>query len=347
MTMRTLPSRLVDAFAEVIRPLFSGRSAGARIVALDHADGPTLYRVARGRAALIGPVTGPGDDEVRRLRAHRASEVELRLPAELVLRRTVRLPAAGRDYFPAILEHRLDRLTPWQPSQVLFGFDAAGAADEEGQVTVAFVATSTAIAEQAEARLAAVGLVPTALGTAGSPLEAPLPIDLFRGRRDRARSGLRRGVIVAAAVLCALFIPLCAGSFWLLHRNGAALEAVEQRLLAARRAMVAAAGSGGERERADALLAAKTPVTAVARLIDGLAATIPSDTYLQRLEIGPAEVRLVGISGNAPALIGLLDASGITRDVAFAAPVVRNIEGRDVFDIAASRVSPAAAAGPE
>jgi general secretion pathway protein L len=52
-------------------------------------------------------------------------------------------------------------------------------------------------------------------------------------------------------------------------------------------------------------------------LIDRLATLLPSDTFLNRLEISVAEVRLSGVSADAPALIGMLEAEEGLAEVSF------------------------------
>ena len=326
----SLWSRLVDAFVDVVLPA-TGRLSGARIVAVATDEGLSLHRVARGRTAPLGRAEPASRRELK------ADHVELRLPADRVLRRTLRLPAAGQDYFAAILEHRLDRLTPWRPDQVLFGFKAAGPAEADGQIAVDFAATSTAIAEAAEAALGRAGLVATALGPDGDPLEVPLTLDLWRGARDPSRRRVRRAVVAFGLGCLVVLGPASAASFVFAARQDARLAAVETRFAAVRRAIVAAAGDGSVRDRARALLEAKREDTAVIVLVDAIAAALPDDTFLRRLEIGADRVRLVGLSANAPALIARVDAIAALGDVAFAAPVVRDAEGRDNFDIVAAR----------
>ncbi|UOM34668.1 PilN domain-containing protein [Acuticoccus sp. I52.16.1] len=328
--MATLFGRLVDAFADVVAPLF-GRGRGVRIVAVEGAEGLAVYRVARGRATALAH-DAP-------LAAH-GGPVEMRLAAERVLTRTVRLPAEGRDYFEAILRHRLDRLTPWEPASVVFGFAPAAAVDGDGQVPVAFAATSAAIAADAEAKLAARGLRPTALGIAGDGPEAPLGIDLYRGERAPRRTAFRRRVGLAAALTLALTGMAAGGTAWLRHQEEAALAAVDADLARLRRALVARAADAGA-SRSERLLAEAVPERSAAVLLDGLADALDDGTYLTALEITPRTVRLAGVSTDAPGLIPALEGSALLDGVRFGAPVVRTEDGADSFDIEASRTKAA------
>lgn len=329
---RSAPSivaRLVDAFTAVVAP--SGER-GPRIVAVETGEiegaGFEFFRVARGRAKPIAP-TSPA------LSAHKGP-VEMRLRSTQVLRRTFALPEAGRDYFDALIAHRLDRLTPWAPSQVVYGFTPAGPAEAPGQVKVDFAATSAAIAEAAEARLAALGLVPTAFGIADGPPEAALGIDLWRGRRRPSRHRLRRRVGLYVSLAFILTGTAAVAAQWVLSRETAVLATVEEDTARLRRALVERTAAGPT-NRAGQLLAETIPEASAAVLIDRLAAALPDGTHLTALQITPDEVRLAGLSDDAPALIARLEESAALRDVRFAAPVVRDASGQDSFDILAAR----------
>lgn len=318
-------ARLIDAFAAVLAP---SRGGGARIVAMETADGFDLYRVAGRRARPLAP-SSPA------LAAHKGP-VEARLRPDRVLTRPLTLPEAGRDYFEAIIAHRLDRLTPWAPSQVVYGFAPAGEADAQGQVSVTFAATSAATAAAAEARLADLGLTATALGVADGPPQGPLAIDLWRGRRRPSRQGLRRRVgayVSLAFILCGI---AAVAAQWVLAREQAVLARVEEDTMRLRRALVERTAAGPT-SRTETLLAETTAERSAALLIDRLAAALPDGTHLTALQITPGEVRLTGLSDDAPALIAMLEDSAVLQGVRFAAPVVRAETGKDSFDILATR----------
>lgn len=321
-------ARLTDAFTEVVLPLARGRGRPRIVAVMD--EPVALWRVAGGKAVRLA-----------RPRLAKGTDVEARLPEGAVLRRTVRLPAAGRDYVPAILAHRLDRLTPWHPDQVVFGFRAGDLPDAEGQVAVELVATSRTLAEEAEAKLTARGLRAVAL-TAGASV-AEDGIDLWGGSRDPTRQRVRRRVVAAGFAAFLVLAPACAGSFLVVGRAEERLAAAETTYLAARRELIAASGTGADRDRATALIAARSADTAVVTLLDRIATALPDDTVLRRIELSQEGVRLAGASGNAPRLIPLLGAVAGLFEVAFAAPVTRDADGRDTFEITAAR-APAEAA---
>ncbi len=327
-------AKLVDAFVEVLEPVFGRFLSKKRLVAVETGSGLTVHALRRGRAEVLGEAGDPGAE--KRLRRAGGGAVELRLQPNRILTRTLNLPAAGREYLEPIIEHRLERLTPWRPDKVLFGYAPEGEPAPDGTMSVAFAATSADVASTSVAKLEALGLAPTALGSAAEPLERPLRIDLYRGTRDVAKRRLRRGVMGLVILLFVLAVPAAAASIWLGMAADARLAELEKRLVTKRAVLRAASGTGEAEGRDRELIAAKSRETSVTVLIDRLSSEIPTDTYLRELSIEADKVRLVGFSGNAPALIGLLDADPGLSGVRFAAPVTRTEDGRDSFDIVAT-----------
>jgi general secretion pathway protein L len=256
-----------------------------------------------------------------------------------VITRTLQLPAAGRDFIEPIIEHRLERLTPWRPEYVLYGFAVNADADGSDTVAVDFAATSQDIAARAVSRLSAFNLVPTAIGAAGEPLETPLRIDLYRGQKDPRRLWLRRSATICLSVMGAVLIPLCIATFWLAQAQSAASTTPPGSSLPSaadcKRKLVG--------RKAGAAIWASSPESSQRCLwwflIDRLAMLLPPDTYLKGLEINPDSIRMVGVSANAPALIGALDADSALSEVRFSAPVTRGEDNRDSFEITARRAA--------
>ncbi|MFE1597977.1 PilN domain-containing protein [Methylobacterium sp. ID0610] len=330
---------MLDATAARLAPWF-GRLQGARRVVVVEAEALLLYGVARGGAATLLARLGPGERAPERLRG---GALEARLPPGLFLRRSLAVPEAGRAYLRPIIEHRLERLTPWQPERVLYGFRAAPPSGTEAELTVDLLVTARERIAPHLARLEAAGLVPTALGSAEEPLAAPLAIDLYGGRAGAGDPRLRRRLGSAIGAAFAVLALAVAVTGWLAASAEAELAAIDERLGALqRRVQARAAPRAG---RAQALLAAHRPEDGVGPLLDRLSEALPDHTVLRELEIGPGKLRLAGRSGDAPALVGRLEGQAGLAGVRFAAPVVRDGEGRDLFDLAASRGAPAAPGG--
>ncbi|ACL56778.1 PilN domain-containing protein [Methylobacterium nodulans] len=330
---------MLDAAAARLAPIL-GRGRGARRVVVVEADALLLYGVARGGAVTLLARLGPGERAPEGLRG---GPLEVRLPPGSFLRRSLAVPEAGRAYLRPIIEHRLERLTPWQPDRVLYGFKAAPPAGGEGELTVDLLVTASDRIAPHLARLEAAGLHPTALGSAEEPLTAPLAIDLYGDRAGAGDPRLRRRLGRVLGAVFAGLILACAATGWLAASAEAELQGIEERLAALQARVKARAAPRAS--RAQVLLAAHRPEAGLGALLDRLSAALPDQTVLRELEIGPQKVRLVGRSADAPALVGRLEGQAGLSSVRFSAPVVRDGEGRDLFDLAAARAAPAAPGG--
>ncbi len=328
---------IVEAFCQAAEPLLKRAFPDLRLVAVVGGDGAlALHRVGRDRAAALGCFDALAPEALAELAATRWSAVELRLPPAQVFERKLSLPAASREFLAPIIEHRLDRLTPWRPDRVLYGFRVEGGDASDGAVAVTLTATSRDLVGAPLQRMGAAGLVLTAIGAEAEGLRRPLAVNLLgggaatppraRSHRFVSRTALAVGGLSLLAFVATAVLAACTAG----DRDAAA-----QKLAKATRLLRASSMQDlGSREQT--MLAAKQPSRSTLLLIDALSTAIPADTYLNELVIQPDKVRLVGSSGNAPALIGKLEAAGLSN-VRFTSTIARNHMGRDDFELGAER----------
>lgn len=318
-------AEIADDVVGLILPFVGRRIGRVRRIARAEGEDLVIYEVVRGEVRRSSATP----DAPRRQAVHG----ELQLPAESVLTKTLSLPAATRGYLEQVLDHRLEKLTPWAPDRVVYGYGVAGEGDG-GSISVRFAATAREVADAWIAKAEALGFTPTSIGAATDPMTEPLAVDLWRGSRDVLRKTVGRMVAVAAVIAIAVPLPLLGASIWTVSASEDRLQALEARTAAARGAMHATGPADG---REAALIAAKTPESAMVTLIDRLADAIPDSAALRELEIDPQRIRLSGSSQAAPELLGLLENSGVLVNARFGAPVTRNADGRDGFEILAER----------
>ncbi len=340
-------SKLVAAFCDTIDPLLSRWVPDNRLVAVVTESGAIeLHKALKSEVTFLGAPGALDSDSLAALTSARWTSIELRVRPEQVMHRTLSLPAAGREFLGSIIEHKLERLTPWRPDRVLYGYRVLEEGDAEmGQgLTVALSATSRDLVAAPLAALADLGLAPNAIGVEDGPLDAPLRINLLRDAAKTTRSDSRRMVSrVALASFAVLGVVWLATSLWASSADDAA-QVASVRLMKARRLLKSASmGDVGDRERA--MLEAKRPDRAIVVLIDKIATAIPEDTYLKELSIAPDKVRVVGVTTNAPALVGELESTGLSN-VRFTAAVTREKDQKDSFEISADRPTAAAPETP-
>ena len=322
--------QLLDAFLDRIAPLVSRVVPQRRAVIVAEGETFVVHEQA-GRGALVrrGSL-----EEIAGAALGRFARIDLRLPADQMLRRSLTLPSAGRAYLPSIIAHRLERLTPWRMDKVLHGFAVSPEERTDGTLAVDLLATSADRLAPILDRLAARGFVPTNLGCDADPLDVPPSIDLYSGRPGIADRGLRRRVGRIAVVSIAVLMMACLTSAWIAQEAEAEQAEITARLAALRTRLQAHRGGGTSREQA--LIDAHRDASALV-LIDRLSAAIPDSTVLREINLSVGKVRLAGRSSDAPALIQQLEGQVGLTGVKFAAPVVRDAAGRDLFEITAQR----------
>lgn len=332
--------RLADAAVDIVAPLFGRRRGGERWVLAESGGAIEIHRIARGIPERVAASLAELDAASPVLTGLRnATDIELRLDPDKTVTHRLTLPADARGYLDAIVAHRLDRLTPWQPASVAYATRIVDDRPAEGAIEIELVATSRDVLAESLAPLVALSIAPTAIGVAGGPLAEPLGIDLLRGQGDRSGLARRRALRTILLAMLPLSILAFAASAVTLSGAEARLDGAARGLDAARARIAANAGGGSESDAARALIEDKRLDGARFQLIADLAGAIPIDAFLSDLEVAEETVRLRGSSLNAPALVPILENLPALENVRFEAPVAREADGRDRFDIVATRVA--------
>lgn len=305
---------------------------GTVLVAVVHgAAGLELLAGRRGREASLGRFA-LDEAGVRGMRAAlggrpRPVAVVLRLSTGQVLDQEVVLPLAAERDPERVLHYEMDRLTPFAPDEVYWGWTVARRDRARGKLHLSLLLVPRASLLAHVSALERAGAAPTELeapGPAGSPLRITLRHE--PSARERWR---QRGVGVAAAA-CAVLAVVAAGLPFVQQSQSS--DAVEARIAALRpqvdqadalrRQIAAIAGSNDvialQRERVGDALAVIAAVTEI----------LPDDTFLTDLQLQSRTLTLTGQSAAAARLIAALAADPAIRNPTFTAPVTRNEAGR-------------------
>jgi general secretion pathway protein L len=332
----------VDDVAAAIEPMRRGRRKRAAITLVERGGGYEIYRNERRGPTLIG--SGELGDFGRKKfsREVRSQPVEVRLDGSRVLSKVLQLPAASRDYLEAIVTHQLERTTPWAADRVVFDYALAeGEAAGKEHVAVRLVATSRDVFDATLSRLSAAGIKPALIGTSEDPLDQPSAVNLLHTSRSERRKGLRRRV--RAGLVALLFVGAAISLFagWRLFTVNAEAAMLAQEMNATRASIDAAIARTQSSESYAELLERKNAVLPMVTLLDQVSAIVPTSTYLTEFAVDGEELRLTGYSGEAPALIGILEAAELLADVHFAAATTRE-EGStlDRFEVVARILPP-------
>jgi general secretion pathway protein L len=290
----------------------------ARHTDSEDAPGPVLATIPLGARAT---------DEV--LRAVRSGLVLLEMADEDVVMRRLSVPAQAREFLPGIVRNQVDRLSPWQADQALYGFDAVANSDDAAALDVrVFICSRPAIASARDA-LEGTGL--SADRIVAQMTDGTSPVALWSRLADVPREAIERrrrqiGASIMGLVLASLGVSLWAAfSAASLRTEGDELAErsrnLQRQLQEARTPQVA---SARPEERAWFLKEISSSAVVV---LEALSRALPDDAYVTELRIDSMKLRVIGLAANAPALIAPLERSGHFADVRFAAPTTRGPDG--------------------
>ncbi len=239
-----------------------------------------------------------------------------RVPADLVLRRRLLLPAAAAERLRDVLAFELDRQTPFAANEACFDARVLGVR-EDGQLEVELAVVPTAGFTGGLSRLG--GL---ADGMAGADVEEAdgklLGLNLLPEAARAVRLAPQRGLHLALAAVAVVAIVFAA--WGVLDNRRAAAEAfaeqVDGRADASRR--VAA-----QRQQLTDLVNGTTLLNQTSarrptalEVMDDVTRRLPDNTYLEKLAIEGDRLTLIGFSPEASGLVARLQGSPLWRNPA-------------------------------
>lgn len=314
------------------------------------ADQVVFRRYARDPEAAPDTREFRPDDEIGRsaaldwLRGQGAGRgpIILCAPDNLLLKKRLAFPKAAAGSLRQVLAFEMNRQTPFSAEQVYFDYRLEGETGADKIQLELYLAPKKQLDAWLEL-LSGWGVTPDAIRPArearGDALNL-IPPEARPGRQggsDQILLWLAGAVFVLSVM--ALYAPVINQQRHIAsleagiatHRTAAqqlqALRQEQARLLAEARFLTDKRG-------------AEPPGLELLREITRI---MPADTWLMRLVMEAGELQLIGESGDAAALIPILEASAYFDNAEFRSPITRNTaSGKDRFHMAA-RLSPAAA----
>jgi len=267
-------------------------------------------------------------------------EVVIRLPASAVIERRVELPGQVRRNLRHALEFEIDRLTPFRPEQLYFDFRLLPGEQRGGKIAIDLVACLREQVTNWVAHIRDYGIAPGAVTWDGAWPTANLLPPAERKRSDN-RDRLLGRVLAASVVVLALAAALSP----LLQKRQhvlSLLAAVQELRPKVDRAAALRSQVEKAREQVELALTQKNREPRLVDLLKELTERVPDDTYVQNLEYNRGSTQLRGESGQATALIGILESAPGMDGVTFQSPVVQvPNSGKDRFHISLQYARPA------
>ncbi len=255
----------------------------------------------------------------------------LRLPTAAVLTRHVSLPAQVRSNLAQVVLHELDRLSPFQAHEVFFTYRLLPTAPAALRLTLELALCRRDQVTGWLTPLATAGAPVACVTWAGAWADANLLPHAERPQRQ-PHVTLTHGLLALTAVLvlAGLFSPL-----WQLQHQVATVDA-ELRRVREQAVMVDTLRQELERarERSTVLVRQQQAQPSLLEVLRELTERLPDDTWIQTLEYSDGRVEVRGESGQATALIAILEQAPHFEEVTFKSPVTQIARtGKERFNL--------------
>ncbi|GAB3378972.1 PilN domain-containing protein [Lysobacter fragariae] len=298
----------------------------------------------------------PDSDPLSPLLGTRGSDLPrwLLLPAGSALRRRLQLPAAAADRLRDVVGFEIERQTPFTADAVAYDARVVGRREGDGPIDAELVAVPRAALDPQTAALGPLAPLLAGIDVAAAD-GVPLQINLLPpAQRRQSRDpwllwnlGLGTVFVIGSALLLYQL---------LLNREYAAevFEAqIKKQSEPARRAAVQQQELVALINGQKFLQKRRADYPTAVEIMDELSRRLPDGTFLEKLAIEENRLTLIGLSNEAPALIGRLDGSKMWRSPALAGALQtdptthkdRFTLTADVGPVAPDKETPRAAAG--
>jgi general secretion pathway protein L len=256
------------------------------------------------------------------------SRVELILRPGRFLFRPLELPSRATEFLEGIVRAQIDRLTPWTATEAAFGWSKSTGVGAD-RIVVMIAATARASLIPYLQAIANAGADSIAVFTAGQePGVDVIPIKVWQdGVRSAVNIGrIRQALITVLVVIGSVAAVALAASEIIGISLDAEHAGIAHQIASVRAAAGAthetASGAVAAAERTLAQRKKESPVSVI--VLETLSQILPDHTYLTELRIEGNKLRIVGITRDAPMLIGLIEQSARFSRATFFAPTMRS-----------------------
>jgi general secretion pathway protein L len=335
-------SQWIDDVAAGLIRLGAMLRRGRRVELIEQADGAFL--AAERRKGVADPLDEPPlrleqdrfvDPISARMRTLLAgARVDVVLAPSRFVFRPLELPRGAGQFLEGIVRSQIDRLTPWSASEAVFGWSTPVDAGPD-RIAIAVAATARALIAPIAQALVATRVDHIRMSTrAGDQATLVIPVFAQRSGGEDSVRRLRHGLAVGLG-LCGLAFAISLGA-WVVFGGAYETRLAElQNRLAERRAALSNRRGSAAEQAVQALQARKRATPSAIMTLEALAKALPDDTHLTELRIEDGKVQIVGLSGDAPALVRLIEQSRRFTHATFFAPTVRGPGGGASFHIEA------------
>ena len=254
------------------------------------------------------------------------SRVELTLQPDRFLFQPLELPNRAADFLQGIVRTQIDRLTPWNTSDVAFGWSQPRQMERD-RIVITVAATAISSVKPYVQAMTARGARSVGIFTHPPEDCSATPIKIWEeNARDEAEVRQIRRVLLTLLATAGILAGVASGASAI---TGASLDAQQNKLshqiasIRARMGALPPAASDAYTTARVTLERRKREVPSTVMLLDTLSRILPDTTHVTELRIEGDKLRLVGNTSDAPSLIGLMEQSGRFSRASFFAPTTR------------------------
>jgi general secretion pathway protein L len=325
--LATVFSWWIDAVVHAVSERLSGLRSVRRIEILEQDEGDFTMRLltkAKTETSLEPSRIQVTDEtfippSAEWADALRGSRVELVLQSKRFLFRAFEAPSAAAGFLDGIIRAQIDRLTPWSAGQAIFHWTSPRPVAGE-RIAVTIAATSRAAVAALADIFSNAGAAAVEVSTMTEEAER-VPIYGSRVAGFTEARLVRPALIgVLAAAVVSAIVSIAASGF-IIEQYDAQEQQIQRRIT--NRLAILQGKSGGASSAVELLERRKQATSASVIAIEALSALLPDHTYATELRIEGEKLQIIGLTGDAPSLIPLLEQSPHFSRAAFFAPTTR------------------------
>ncbi len=320
-------SRWMDCVAATVVAMLGRLAATRRVRLAEQPDGSFTPLATDKPAGALAPVkiaNGVATCSGEAAAVLKGSQVELALRPEQFFFRPLELPRRAAEFIDGIVRSQIDRITPWNASEVVFGWTSpTEIANDKISVTIAAAARSQIMPlTQAFGHLGVKSVFVSTVMPSAKADNAPIKVFEQSAARTFEVRQVRRRLLAALAICAVLGLGSIAAATVYVG-NLQDRQADVARRIAERRGIIRAGNDAVVNSELAKLVRRKQDTPANVIVLEALSNVLPDNTYVTELRIEGDKVQVVGITHDAPSLIRLIERSPHFSRATFFAPTTR------------------------
>jgi general secretion pathway protein L len=326
-------SRWLDGVAQAIVAMIGWFVVRRAVELIEDESGAFTVRASGKAASQAGPVAHlqikegggtriPSDQGVPNLKG---SRVDIVLRPSRFMFRQLELPQRASEFLDGIIRSQIDRLTPWSIEDAVFGWSKPNAIGND-RIVVTVAATSRTQLTPFVQAVTGLGADSIVVSTIPEDSEhGTAPISIFQQQTRSAVDIHRvRGVLIAILMITSLAATMSIGAAVVIADDLSTRQDDLARRIGDRRAALRAGLDAAANSALARLERRKYEDPAVVIVLDELTKVLPDHTFVTELRFEGKTMQVIGVTRDAPSLIGLIEQSPHFARATFFAPTTRS-----------------------